>query len=140
MTRDVVDREKLAKLMDSLGRSAKGPGRIYFVGGASALLIGWRDLTIDVDIKLDPEPAAIFEAIARLKENLDVNIELASPEQFIPPLPGWRDRSLYIDRRGEVDFFHYDFYGQALAKIERSHGKDIEDALEGFAPLSETGR
>ena len=26
-----------------------------------------------------------------------------------------------------MDFFHYDFYGQALAKIERGHSTDIGD-------------
>jgi hypothetical protein len=25
---------------------------------------GWRDATVDIDLKLDPEPAGAFEAIA----------------------------------------------------------------------------
>lgn len=36
-------------------------------------------------------------------------------------------RSPFIARYGEVDFFHYDFYGQALAKIERGHSTDLGD-------------
>ena len=92
------------------------------------MLLGIRDQTIDIDIKLDPEPKAIFEAIAGLKERLSVNVELASPDDFIPALPGWRDRSEFVARSGMVDFFHYDFYGQALAKILRGHRNDLIDA------------
>lgn len=50
--------------MQALGREAQGSGCIYFTGGASALLIGWRSSTIDVDIRLDREPLGIFQAIA----------------------------------------------------------------------------
>ena len=37
----------------------------------------------------------------------------------LPSLPGWRERSLFIDRHGRLDFYHYDPYSQALAKLER---------------------
>lgn len=113
--------------MEGIGRRATGSGRVYLVGGSSAVLVGWRDATVDADIKLDPEPAAVFEAIALMKDELDMNVELAAPDQFVPPLPGWRQRSPFIARYGEVDFFHYDFYGQALAKIERGHRTDLGD-------------
>ena len=45
-----------------------------------------------------------------------------------PALPGWRERSQHIQRVGEVDFFHYDAYAQALAKLERGHARDLADA------------
>ena len=113
--------------MDEIGRRAQGPGRIYVTGGATALLYGWRSSTVDVDIKLDPEPAGIFEAIARLKDELDVNIELASPELFVPPVPGWRERSRPIARRGPVEFLHFDLLSQALAKLARGYERDLDD-------------
>jgi hypothetical protein len=74
--------------MEALGQRVKGPGTIYLTGGATALLFGWRAKTIDVDIKADPEPRGLFEAIAELKESLDANVELASPDLFIPEVPG----------------------------------------------------
>ena len=113
--------------MEALGRRVKGPGTIYLTGGATALLYGWRKKTIDVDIKADPEPSGLFEAIAELKESLDANVELASPDLFIPEVPGWRERSEFIRRVGEVDFRHFDFYSQALAKLERAHERDLLD-------------
>jgi hypothetical protein len=113
--------------MEGLGRHARGPGRVYLTGGATALLEGWRASTVDVDLKLDPEPAGAFEAIAHLKDALDVNVELAAPDDFIPPLPGWRERSRFIERHGPVDFFHYDFRAQALSKLARGHARDLAD-------------
>lgn len=56
-----------------------------------------------------------------------MNIEFASPDLFIPELPVWRDRFQYINTHGKVDFYHYDFYSQALAKLERAHQKDLDD-------------
>jgi hypothetical protein len=120
---------KLEQFMSALGRRVRGPGIIYLTGGATALLHHWRAITIDIDIKPDPEPAGIFEAIAALKEELDVNVELASPDQFIPALPGWRERSLFIATHGPLQFYHYDLYGQALAKLQRHHDRDVQDVL-----------
>lgn len=127
MPRGASDAAKVRELMRRLGQEARGAGRVYLVGGASAVLVGWRETTVDVDLKLDPEPRGVFEAIARAKEALDMNIELAAPDDFIPPLPDWRQRSLFVARHGEIDFLHYDFCAQALAKIERGHAQDLRD-------------
>jgi hypothetical protein len=116
------------RFIDEIGARARGPGRVYLVGGSSALLLGIRDQTIDVDLKLDPEPPAVFEAIAYLKDELSLNVELAAPDDFLPALPTWQDRSEFIIRKGLVDFYHYDFYGQCLAKVLRGHKIDISDA------------
>ena len=63
--------EKVRELMRWLGRAGRSPGRIYLVGGGSAVLVA---------------------------------------------------------RHGSVDFHHYDFYAQALAKLERGHATDRSDA------------
>jgi uncharacterized nucleotidyltransferase DUF6036 len=125
--REKVSTEQLEKFMKAVGRAGKKNARIYFVGGATAVLLGWRDTTIDVDLKIVPEVDEILRALPRLKEDLQLNIELASPDDFIPPLPGWEERSRYIGKEGSIEFFHYDFYAQALAKIERGHNTDLLD-------------
>lgn len=125
--RPPLDVDRLKEFMAAMGRKTKGPGRIYLTGGATALLHGWRPMTVDVDIKADPEPPAFFESIATIKNELSVNIELASPADFIPELPDWRDRSLFIARNGQLDFYHYDPYSQALSKLERGHSRDLAD-------------
>lgn len=127
--------------MRLLGREAQGNGRVYLVGGASAVIVGWRDTTVDVDLKLDPEPAGVFTAIARAKDTLNINVELASPDDFMPALPDWRARSVFVARHGPVDFLHYDFYAQALAKIERGHEQDLSDVeAMGRLKLIDPGR
>lgn len=127
MTRSLVNLERLKAFLERFGRDCRGPGTVFIVGGGSAVLHGWRNTTVDVDLKLDPEPTGAFELIARLKDELSINVELASPDQFIPPPAGWRDRSVFIARYGKVDFFHFDFYAQALAKIERGSERDLTD-------------
>ena len=131
--RSNVDSCKIEQLMEALGKEARSSGCIYFTGGVSALLIGWRKSTVDVDMRLDPEPSGIFQAIARLKQDLDINIELASPQDFLPPLPGWRDRSVFISKRGQILFYHYDFTAQALAKLSRGFDRDLRDIEAMYA-------
>jgi len=128
--RSEADRAKIENFMAAVGKRVKGEGTIYLTGGATAVLHNWRSMTIDVDIKPDPEPAGLFEALAVLKNELDVNVELASPDQFIPPVPGWRERSLFIAQHGPVAFYHYDPYGQALSKLQRGHDRDFRDVRD----------
>ena len=105
-------------------------GCVTSSGGATAVLIGWRATTIDVDLKLEPELDEVLCALPSIKNSLSVNVELASPGDFIPLPEGWRERSPSIGREGRLDFRHFDLYSQALAKIERAHAQDLEDVRE----------
>lgn len=127
--RRLVDTDRLRSVMASLGREARAEGRVYLTGGASAVLFGWRDSTIDVDLKMEPEHDEVLRSIPDLKNRLEVNIELPSRGDFIPELPGWRNRSPFIAREGNLFFHHYDFYAQALSKLERRHARDIDDVM-----------
>jgi hypothetical protein len=42
-------------------------------------------------------------------------------------LPGWKERSIWIVTHHLVEFYHFDFYTQALSKIERNLKKDEGD-------------
>lgn len=121
--------------MRELAGDSRAAGRVYLTGGASAVLLEWRSSTVDIDIKVIPEDDRVIRALAPLKERLQLNIELASPSDFIPELPGWQERSPFIAREGQLSFHHYDFYAQCLAKIERAHRKDRADV----AMMFETG-
>jgi hypothetical protein len=125
-----VDAQRVRAFMRALGAEADRAGHVYFTGGVTAVLSGWRDSTIDVDLKLEPESDRLLRAIVELKERLEINVELAAPDQFIPELSGWRERSPWISREGSLDFHHYDYCAQALAKIERGHARDREDVSE----------
>ena len=88
---------------------------------------------IDVDLRLEPESDALLRELAGLKERLGINVELASPPDFIPELPGWRERSPMVFREGNVDVHHFDPYSQALSKIERGFAHDLMDVDQMLA-------
>jgi len=139
--REPVDAERIREFTRTVGREAHGDVRVYLTGGATAVLYGWRATTVDIDIKMVPDSDRIFQAIPDVKERLRVNVELASPSDFIPELSGWEDRSPFISREGSVSFFHYDLYSQALAKIERGLEKDVADVQQMLRrQLIEPGR
>jgi hypothetical protein len=120
---------------------ARRPTRIYLTGGATAVLEGWRGSTADVDLRFEPDVDELLRELPGLKESLGVNIELASPPDFIPELPGWRERSPSIFQEGNVAVHHFDFYSQALSKIERGFQQDLDDVRKMIeSELVEPGR
>ena len=102
--RRLAEADRIRQLMRALGAEADQATRLYFTGGATAVLVGWRATTIDVDIRIVPENDRLLRALPHLKERLQLNIELACPADFIPELPGWDGRSLYIASEGRVAF------------------------------------
>ena len=43
--------------------------------------------TIDADVRIEPESDALLREIPALKDQLGINVELASSPDFIPELP-----------------------------------------------------
>ncbi len=125
--REVADRARIEAFLAAIAPAATSDTDIFLVGGTSAVLIGWRAATMDVDLVMRPESDALLRAIPLLKERLQLNVELASPDQFLPVPEGWEHRSPVIKRLGRVTVRHYDFCAQALAKIERGHARDLTD-------------
>jgi hypothetical protein len=91
------------------------------------VLEGWRASTVDVDVRFEPDSEEALRRIAGLKEELGVNVELASPLDFLPPLPGWEGRSRFRMREGNLEVFDFDPYSQPLAKLSRGFELDLED-------------
>lgn len=128
--RPPVDAKRIHDLADRLDRVARSRVRVYVTGGATAVLEGWRDSTIDVDLRFEPEADELMRALVEIKESLGINIEFASPPDFIPELPGWRDRSKFEFTAGKIDVYSFDPYSQALSKIERGFEQDLSDVRE----------
>jgi hypothetical protein len=125
--RAVADADRIRAFMRALGREAEREATAYLAGGTTAVLMGWRDTTLDVDLKLVPETDDLLRVLSRLKNDLAINVELASPADFIPLPDGWEERSVFVAREGSVTFRHFDPYSQALSKLERGHDQDLED-------------
>jgi hypothetical protein len=131
--RPPVDRARLEELGRRLGALATVRTTVYLTGGASAVLEGWRTSTLDVDLRFEPDTDALLRSLPALKETIGINIELASPPDFIPELPGWRERSPLVFEHGNIQIRHFDFYSQALSKIERGFRQDLQDVSSMIA-------
>lgn len=129
--RDNSGLKQINKFITNVGELVKVPLTVYLSGGATAVMFDIRETTIDVDIKFEPEEMQMYKAIQVLKEKLNMNIELASPLDFIPALPQWKERSIFITANNKVSFYHLDLYSQVIAKVQRGWKKDLTDA-EGF--------
>ncbi len=125
--RGEADAERIRSLARELGRVVAPATRMYLTGGATAVLEGWRDSTVDIDVRFEPDSDAALSRIKDLKEELAVNVELASPLDFLPPLDGWRDRSRFRFREGNLEVFDFDPYSQALSKLQRGFELDLKD-------------
>ncbi|HSH74295.1 MAG TPA: hypothetical protein VLA09_01210 [Longimicrobiales bacterium] len=115
--------------MRAIARAAPSKGeayRVYLVGGGTAVWCGWREASIDVDLHTDQEE--LFRDVQKLKERLNINIEFARPEHFVPPLPGADGRHVFLEKIGPVEFHHYDPYSQCFSKIVRGFTRDLDDA------------
>lgn len=128
--RQKVDRQRLERFLHALAAETNQHLNVYVTGGATAVLLGWRNATIAIDLQMIPENDRMLCSIPALKEQMNINVELASPADFIPELPGWKTRSWFIMQDRTVAFYHYDFYAQALSKIECFHERDVLDVKE----------
>ncbi|MFQ5616865.1 MAG: DUF6036 family nucleotidyltransferase [Anaerolineales bacterium] len=130
--RPPVDRQRIIKFLQALGRRFRKPGRVYLVGGTTMVYEGFRAQTLDIDLAFsieDRDHADSVRTIQRLKTELAINVEEASPGDFIPLPPGYQTRAHFIGRFGQLDVFHFDLYSVALSKIERGRDADFADVL-----------
>ncbi|MBM2810811.1 MAG: hypothetical protein HW416_1570 [Chloroflexi bacterium] len=76
----------------------------------------------------DPRALAEFERLLpRLKDELNVNAEPASPKDFMPVPEGVLDRSRFVRSYGQMAVYHYDYRSLVLSKIARSSERDLAD-------------
>jgi len=122
-----VDLSRLRAFLEELARAAREPTRLYLTGGASQLLRGLRESTLDIDLTFEPESDELLRSMVSLKEWQSVNVEIVSPVHFVPALPGWRDRCEFVMQIGKLAVLHFDPYTQALSKLERGHVRDMQD-------------
>lgn len=131
--REAANANRIRRFAQELGRVVPQGTRMYLTGGATAVFEGWRESTVDIDVRFEPDSDAALSRIAALKEELSLNVELASPLDFLPPLDGWRDRSRFRFREGNLEVFDFDPYSQALSKLERGFELDLGDVRKMIA-------
>ncbi|MDE0301356.1 MAG: DUF6036 family nucleotidyltransferase [Candidatus Poribacteria bacterium] len=130
--RDAVNRNRIEGFLNQLGKRFRGAGQVYLVGGTTMVYEGFRTQTLDIDIafELDPKDHTEFIHVVReLKEEMQINVEEASPRHFIPLPSGYETRCQFLGHYGKIEVFHFDPYSMALSKIERATAEDFSDVL-----------
>lgn len=125
-----VTSERIQEFLEALGKEIHFSCKVYLVGGTTLVFFGLREQTIDIDLSYEVDNThhqKLVEVIRHLKEDLDLNIEEASPGDFIPLPKGWKERSPYLGTFGSVTVFHFDLYSTSLSKIERGTEVDFDD-------------
>jgi len=79
-----VNEDRLRAFMRAAGAAARREGVCYLTGGATAVLLGWRGATLDIDVRLEPEQDELMRRLPAIKHDLRINVETASPAEFIP--------------------------------------------------------
>ncbi len=131
-SRSSVTRERIEQFLRALGDRFRKSGRIYLVGGTTIVFEGLRNQSLDIDLTYqidNRDHDAFLKTIRELKDQLGINVEEASPADFIPLPSGADDRAIFVGRFGQLDVFHFDLYSTALSKIERGSEEDFDDAL-----------
>ncbi len=124
-----VDRQTIEHFLMELGRRFHHAGRLYLVGGAALVHAGIRPgasaTTQDIDVEV--ADGDMYQIINQLKQLLQINVEFASPGDFIPLPKNWQSLSRFVGRYGSIDVFYFDFYSSALSKIDRGTTRDLQD-------------
>jgi len=127
-----VTKSDIDRFLNALGKAFRKPGRLYLAGGAALVHIGIRSgSTMDIDVMIETGEASAEDemvlAIRRIVEQMQVNVEFASPGDFIPLPSQWMAQAKFVGRYGQVDVFYFDFYSLALSKISRGSDRDLID-------------
>ena len=108
--RPEVDQNRIEGFLLRLGQEHQ-PGRLFLVGSSALVHKGLRARMVEVDIAIEADDAGtLFDAVRRLKDEMQINVELASPGDFVPLPAGWHERSLWVGRYDALDVFYFDFY------------------------------
>lgn len=93
--------------------------------------------TIDIDYRIEltsSDDGEFIQALRATQRLITLNVEAASPADFIPLPQGWRERSTFLTREGGLTIYAFDPLSTALAKIERGQQRDSDDVLTGAVP------
>ncbi|MBI3359638.1 MAG: hypothetical protein HY023_00830 [Chloroflexi bacterium] len=128
----ISDAQEILDFLRRLGQCYRHAGVVYLVGGSSLILVAAKESTFDIDLKIEVAPEhhdEFIRCVRRLSAEMELSIEQASPDEFLPLPAGYEDRRRYVGRYAALDVFHFDFYSVALGKLQRGNEKDYNDVV-----------
>jgi len=133
MARILHDVRQISEFLERLGQCYRFSGTVYLVGGSSLLLLAAKESTFDIDLKFEVAPehhSNFIRCLRQLSVEMELAVEQASPDEFLPLPGGYEDRRRYIGRYGGLEVSHFDLYSVALGKLQRGNEKDFVDAVQ----------
>ncbi len=131
--RPPVDRTRLVRFFEQIEKRLTRHVRLYLVGGSVWIHLGIRTSTLDIDYAVSAEDERAYDEIERiirdLKQELDINIERASPDHFIPVPPNALARSPFVGQFGKLGVYYYHLPSLVLAKVARGYEHDLTDVV-----------
>ncbi|MGH2461227.1 MAG: DUF6036 family nucleotidyltransferase [Chloroflexota bacterium] len=129
--REYAERSRIDHFLRTLGRRLSFPIRLYLVGGSIIVDLGLRAATLDLGYVVDADDTRALEDFERLipvlKNELQINVEPASPADFIPVPANVLARSPYVRSYGKVSVYYYDLPSVVISKVARGAERDLAD-------------
>jgi hypothetical protein len=93
--------------------------------------------TLDIDVVIEAsDEDEMITAIRRLVEQMQINVEFASPADFIPIPSQWAAHAKYIGRYGKIDAFYFDKLQPALLRATNDQPLSVAQKRKLFpAPV-----
>lgn len=127
-----VTEQTIIEFLSRLGEVYQGEGTLYLLGGSAMCLLGSPRQTEDIDYTFastEELDMGLEASINQLAGEMQLDMELAPIDEFIP-LPIDADkRHQLIGRYGKLTVYTYDPYSIALSKVSRGFDSDLEDVL-----------
>jgi hypothetical protein len=129
--REPVERAKILRFLEVLGRRLHRPVRFYLVGGSIFVDLGLRGTTVDLDYVVQSDEQDAIEEferlVPRLKNELKINLKPASPADFLPLPDDVLAHSRYVRSFGNVHVYYFDLASTVISKVARGAERDLGD-------------
>ena len=114
-----------------LGKVFEAPAVLYLIGGGALCLLGnpRRTLDLDFSLTLSDETQKLIDAITIVADELHIEVEVITLEEFVPLPANAQIRHRYIGQFGHIEVYVYDPYTIALSKLARGLETDIQDVF-----------
>jgi hypothetical protein len=125
-----MDNAEIQAILNAMGKRVPPASRLILIGGSALSLLGNPRPTIDIDFigdDLHPEP--LHQAILRIAEELEVDVEPVPLDRFIPLPQGNEGRTIRVGQFGNLEIFIADPYSIALSKLDRGSDTDYDDLV-----------
>ncbi|MBN1139306.1 MAG: hypothetical protein JXM73_22205 [Anaerolineae bacterium] len=95
--------ETIIAFLEALGERYSQPATLYLLGGSALSLLGSPRPTLDIDyVGSDREPDTLQREIARLPDEMQLDVEPVPIGEFIPVQVNARDRAVYVGQFSAV--------------------------------------